>query len=80
MALQESLYKSILNLRKRRVYELEGDGSWSKSIAAAMMLAGSGLNESLEKQKDMEKLNFALDRIDQAVIQADFTAIVLGCF
>ena len=80
VALQESLYKSILNLRKRRVHELEGDGSWSKSVAAAMMLAGSGMNESLEKQKDMEKLNFALDRIDHAVIQADFTAIVLGCF
>ena len=81
-SLQESLYMSILHLRKRRISELQGSGSVSmnKSMAAAMVAGMAGNNESNDKKKEVERLSFSLDRIDQAIIQTDYTAIVLGNF
>ena len=71
-ALQESLHRSIFKLRSRRLLESR------KNPALVDLSVINQLDNDNEDAKKLEKQEFSLDRIDQAVLQTDFTSLILS--
>jgi hypothetical protein len=71
-ALHETLYMSIYKLRCRRVFERSENWSVAESSVQDIDIG----NEEANRKR--VKFEFALDRIDQGILQTDYTSMILS--
>ena len=71
-SLKESFYRSIFKLRCRRVHA----ASENESADLVDISVLHQMDNENEEAKRLEQMEFSFDRIDQAVVQTDFTSLI----